>query len=321
MDLVKGKKYSVRIEFYQNIGGAVARFQWARKDEKYTDKIDNAVKQADVVIYVGGIAPSLEGEEMQIEMEGFHHGDRTSLDLPVVQDKILKRIKSFGKPIVLVLLNGSAISVNWAKENVNAILEAWYPGEEGGNAIADVIFGKYNPAGRLPVTFYSSVRDLPPFEDYNMKGRTYRYYNGTPLYEFGYGLSYTTFKYSNMKTPSTVRTNEIMKVSAEVENTGTLDGDEVVELYGKLLDAKVPVPIHALQGFKRIFLKSGEKKTVEFELKPVQFSCVDNNDQRVAAPGRMKLYVGGNQPSQKALKSKNVLSTEVKIIGEVTVAE
>jgi beta-glucosidase len=321
LDLTKGKKYSVRIEFYQNLGGTVARFQWTRKNENFLEKIDNTVKLADVVIFVGGITPSLEGEELPIETEGFYRGDRTSLDLPAIQDKILKRIKSFGKPIVLVLLNGSALSVNWANENANAIVEAWYPGEEGGNAIADVIFGNYNPAGRLPVTFYSSVKDLPPFEDYNMKGRTYRYFNGTPLYEFGYGLSYTTFKYSNMKASSTIKTNEIVKVSAEVENTGKIDGDEVVELYVKLLDAKVPVPIHALQGFKRIFLNSGEKKIIEFELKPVQFSIIDNNNQRVVTPGRMQLYIGGSQPSQNALKLKNVLSTEVKVIGEVNVIE
>ena len=230
MDLSKGKMYNIRVEYYQNEGGAVARFQWARQHEDYTPKIDNAVQQADVVIYVGGISSQLEGEEMPIEVEGFYRGDRTSLDLPAVQDKILKRIKSFGKPIVLVLLNGSPLSVNWANKNVNAILEAWYPGEEGGNAIADAIFGNSNPAGRLPVTFYASVNDLPPFKDYTMKGRTYRYFNGTPLYEFGYGLSYTTFRYSNINGPSTIKTTENIKLSVDVENTGAMDGDEVVEL-------------------------------------------------------------------------------------------
>jgi beta-glucosidase len=221
LDLVKDKKYKIRIEYYQNEGGAVARLQWARKDENRLQQIDSAVKQADVVVYVGGISSYLEGEEKQIDIEVFHRGDRTTLDLPAVQENILKRIQSSGKPIVLVLLSGSALSVNWANENVKAILEAWYPGEEGGNAIADVLFGNYNPAGRLPVTFYASVKDLPPFEDYNMKGRTYRYFEGVPLYEFGYGLSYTTFKYSNLKAPSTIGTNENTKISVEVENTGT----------------------------------------------------------------------------------------------------
>jgi beta-glucosidase len=211
--------------------------------------------------------------------------------------------------------------VNWANEHVDAILDGWYPGEEGGNAIADVLFGNYNPAGRLPVTFYSSVKDLPPFEDYNMKGRTYRYFEGIPLYEFGYGLSYAAFKYSNMKSPATVKTSEKARISIEVENTGARDGDEVVELYTKILDANVPVPVHALQGFKRIFLRSGEKKTVEFDLKPEQFSIINNKNQCVVEPGRIHLYVGGCQPSQKALTSDNVLKTELRIIGDVNIIE
>ena len=321
MDLIKGKKYNVRVEYYQNQGGAIAKFQWGRKDENYFHNIDYITNQADVVIYVGGITPGLEGEEMRIDIEGFHGGDRTSLELPAVQDKILKRIKLSGKPIVLVLLNGSALSVNWANENADAILEAWYPGEEGGNAIADVIFGNYNPAGRLPVTFYASVNDLPPFEDYNMKGRTYRYFKGNPLYEFGYGMSYTTFKYSNISAPSIVKTTENFKISAEVENTGKMDGDEVIELYVKIIDAQVPVPIRALQGFKRIFLKTGEKKTVEFELKPNQFSLINNANQRVVEPGRIQVYIGGSQPSQNILDSGNMLRTEIKVIGDVNVIE
>ena len=272
MPLLQGKKYRVRIEYYQNVGGAIAKFQWGWKDVKYVDKIDNVVKQADVVVYVGGITPGLEGEEMPIDITGFYHGDRTTLDLPAVQDRILKRIQTFGKPVVLVLLNGSALSVNWANEHIDAIVDAWYPGEEGGNALADVLFGNYNPAGRLPVTFYSSVRDLPPFEDYNMKGRTYRYFSGTPLYEFGYGLSYTTFHCSHLTSPANVKTDENIRVSVDVTNTGSLDGDEVVELYVQLPDAQVPVPRHALQGFKRLFLKAGENKTVDFVIKPEQFS-------------------------------------------------
>ncbi|MCX6120798.1 MAG: glycoside hydrolase family 3 C-terminal domain-containing protein [Ignavibacteriales bacterium] len=321
MDLSRDKKYKIRIEYYQNVGGAVAKFQWAKNNENYTQKIDDAVKQADVIIYAGGISPMLEGEEMPIDIEGFHRGDRTSLDIPAVQDNILKRIKLSGKPIVLVLLNGSPLSVQWADKNADAILETWYPGEEGGNAIADVIFGNYNPAGRLPLTFYASVLDLPPFEDYNMKGRTYRYFNGTPLYEFGYGLSYTTFMYSNIKAPSTIRTNENVHISVEVENTGKMDGDEVIELYTKILDAKVPVPIHTLQGFKRIFLTKGEKKIVEFNLKPEQFSIINDKNQRVVEPGSIQLSIGGCQPSQKALSSSDVLRTKLEVTGVVNVIE
>lgn len=321
LDLVKDKRYKIVIEYYQNQGGAIARLQWAIKDENRLQQIDSTVKQADAVVYVGGITAGLEGEEKQLEIEGFHRGDRTTLDLPAVQEKILERIQSSGKPIVLVLLSGSALSVNWAQANVKAILEAWYPGEEGGNAIAEVLFGNYNPAGRLPVTFYASVKDLPPFEDYKMKGRTYRYFSGTPLYEFGYGLSYTSFKYSNMKASSKIRTNENAKVSVEVENTGKRDGDEVVELYVKLLDAKVPVALHSLQGFKRVFLKAGEKMTVEFELKPEQFSVINDKNQRAVEPGRVQIYVGGRQPSQKALDSGAVLKAELRLTGGIAIIE
>jgi len=320
-ELEKGKKYKIKIEYYQNMGAAVAKLQWGREKEDYMPRIDKAVKKADVVVFVGGLSPWLEGEELPVDIDGFKGGDRTALDLPDVQQKVLKRIKASGKPIVLVLLSGSAISPNWADKNINAILQGWYPGEEGGNAVADVIFGNYNPAGRMPLTAYVSVKDIPPFEDYNMAGKTYRYFNGTPLYEFGYGLSYTTFKYSNLKAPKTVKTNENIKVTVEVQNTGKSDGDEVVQLYVKTLDAKVPVPIHALQGFRRVFLKAGEKNTIEFELKPEQISIIDNNNQRVVEPGKIQLYIGGCQPSKKAVSSGKVLKTEFSVIGDINVIE
>jgi beta-glucosidase len=321
MELTKGKKYEIKIEYYQNQGGAVAKLQWGKKDKDYLKKAVDAAKLADVVVFVGGITPWLEGEEMPVDIEGFKGGDRTSLDLPAVQENILKAIKATGKPIVLVLLNGSAMSVNWANNNVNAILEAWYPGEEGGHAIADVLFGDYNPAGRLPVTFYKSVKDLPPFEDYNMKGRTYRYFSGTPLYEFGYGLSYTTFKYADFSVPKSVKTNEDVKVTAEVENTGKVEGDEVVQLYVKILDSKVPVPIHALKDFKRIHLKVGEKKTVEFILKPDQLSLINNDNKRVVEPGKFQLFIGGQQPNSGTLASGAVLKADLEVTGDVNVIE
>jgi beta-glucosidase len=321
IELVKDTKHKLNIEYYQNLGGAIAKFQWTKEDKNYIKRIVNMARQADVVVYVGGITPWLEGEEMPIDIEGFKGGDRTSLDLPAVQVKILKAIKTAGKPIVLVLLNGSALSVNWADENVNAILEAWYPGEEGGNAIADVLFGFYNPAGRLPVTFYKSVNDLPPFEDYNMKGRTYRYFSSTPLYAFGYGLSYTTFKYSNMVVPKSVKTDENFTVHIDVENTGKMDGDEVVEMYVKLLDTSVPVPIHALKGFKRVHLKAGEKKTVDFILQPEHLSLINDSNKRVTEPGKVRLFIGGCQPGPKALVSGAVLTTDIEVTGNMHVIE
>jgi beta-glucosidase len=321
VELEKDTKHKLSIEYYQNLGGAVAKFQWSKEDKNYIKRIVNMAKQADVVVYVGGITASLEGEEMPIDIVGFKGGDRTSLDLPAVQVKILKAIKTAGKPIVLVLLNGSALSVNWADENVNAILEAWYPGEEGGNAIADVLFGFYNPAGRLPVTFYKSVNDLPPFEDYNMKGRTYRYFSGAPLYAFGYGLSYTTFKYSNMVVPKSVKTDENFTVHVDVENTGKMDGDEVVEMYVKLLDTRVPVPIHALKGFKRVHLKAGEKKTVDFILQPEHLSLINESNKRVTEPGEVRLFIGGCQPGPKALVSGEVLTTDIEVTGNMYLIE
>jgi beta-glucosidase len=183
----------------------------------------------------------------------------------------MQALKATGKPIVLVLLNGSALSINYAAENLDAILTAGYPGQQGGNAVADVLFGDYNPAGRLPVTYYKSVDQLPAFENYDMDGRTYRYFHDTPLYPFGYGLSYTTFKYSNLKMPATVKVGEPVNVQVDVTNTGTRDGDEVVELYITDEKASTPRPIRQLEGFSRISLKKGETKTVEFVLDPYNF--------------------------------------------------
>ncbi|MGD0365151.1 MAG: glycoside hydrolase family 3 C-terminal domain-containing protein, partial [Bryobacteraceae bacterium] len=174
---------------------------------------------------------------------------------------LLQKVSALGKPIVLVLLNGSAVAVNWAREHVPAIVELWYPGQAGGAALADVLFGDYNPAGKLPVTFYKSEDQLPPFDDYSMKGRTYRYFEGEPLYPFGYGLSYTTFSYRNLQAPDEARTGNPVKVSVEVQNSGKRDGEEVVQLY-----IKHPGVVRELQGFERVALRAGEKKTVNFTI-------------------------------------------------------
>ena len=231
----------------------------------------NLAKNSDLVILFMGLSPSLEGEEMNVSIDGFK-GDRTDINLPRIQTDLMKEIVKQGKPTVLVLLNGSALAVNWENENIPAILEAWYPGQSGGTAIADVIFGDYNPSGRLPVTFYRDIDQLPPFGDYDMKGRTYRYFEGQPLYEFGYGLSYTTFKYNFKSIPSSVQAGENIPVSVEVSNTGDKDGDEVVQLYVSLPESELRKPIRSLQGFKRIHLKAGETRTVEFVLQPQQFA-------------------------------------------------
>jgi len=253
-------------------------------------------KQADTIIMVMGLSPRLEGEEMNVDLEDFSGGDRLNLKLPAIQENLIKAINALGKPVVLVLLNGSALAVNWADENIPAIVEAWYPGQAAGHAIADVLFGDYNPGGRLPVTFYKSVDQLPPFKDYKMKGHTYRYFEGDPLYPFGHGLSYTQFTYSNLVVPEVVKQGQDLLVSVDVKNTGGKAGDEVIQLYLADLEASVLVPIRSLKGFQRIHLKPGEKKTVQFTLTPKQISILDKTFQRIIEPGIFKVAVGGKQP-------------------------
>jgi beta-glucosidase len=197
---------------------------------------------------------------------------------------------------VLVLLNGSAVAVNWADSNIPAIVEAWYPGQAAGTAIADVLFGDYNPAGRLPVTFYKSVDQLPPFEEYSMKERTYKYFTGTPLYPFGHGLSYTTFSYSSLETPRTVKAGDPVKVSVTVTNTGNRAGDEVVQLYITDREASAQVPIRKLVGFSRVSLKAGASQKVSFTIDPRELSLITDDSRRVIEPGIFDISVGGKQP-------------------------
>jgi len=225
------------------------------------------VQKADVVIFAGGISPNLEGEEMKVQVPGFYEGDRTNMDLPQNQQLLLEKLKSTGKPIVLVLTNGSALSVNWASENIPAIIEAWYPGQEGGNAVADVIFGNYNPAGRLPVTFYKSVNDLPEFEDYSMNGRTYKYFRSKPLYAFGYGLSYTSFEYGNAKLENeSVTKTDTIRLSIPIRNVGRYDGDEVIQVYVKQPENVKEKPIKSLVAFERLHLLKGDSRIISISI-------------------------------------------------------
>jgi beta-glucosidase len=228
---------------------------------------EKVARSADVVVLVLGLTNELEGEEMRVQVDGFHGGDRTRLDLPASQERLLERIAATGKPTVLVLINGSALAVNWAQEHVPAIVEAWYPGQAGGAALADVLFGDYNPAGRLPVTFYRSVDDLPAFDDYSMKGRTYRFFDGPPLYPFGHGLSYTTFTYDSLQASSdTIAHDGTITVRVNVTNTGRRAGEEVVQLYVQHVGSAVERPRQDLRGFRRVALKPGETRPVEFAL-------------------------------------------------------
>jgi beta-glucosidase len=226
-----------------------------------------AAQQADVVVLVLGLTARLEGEEMPIEVPGFKGGDRTSIDLPAPQQRLLERVVAVGKPTVLVLLNGSALAVSWGQEHVPAVLEAWYPGQAGGSAIADVLFGDYNPAGRLPVTFYRDTRDLPAFDDYRMANRTYRYFKGTPLYPFGHGLSYTTFAYAKLRTSGAPgRASDTIMVRVNVTNTGRRAGDEVVQLYVQHVGSVVDRPLQELKAYKRVTLQPGQTRTVALPL-------------------------------------------------------
>jgi beta-glucosidase len=268
---------------------------------------------ADIAVVVLGITGRIEGEEGA-------GGDREDIGLMGVQEDLLKAVHATGTPVVLVLLSGSAVAINWAEENVPAILAAWYPGQDGGIAIADVLFGDYNPAGRLPVTFYKSLDQLPPFEDYRMANRTYRYFQDEPLYPFGYGLSYTTFKYKDLRlTPGTIQAGENIQVQVTVENTGKLAGDEVVQLYLADLEASVPVPLRSLQGFERIHLAPGEKRTVSFTLTPYQMALVDYSGQRVVEPGKFLVTVGGKQPDSKG--NGEVVSGEFTVQGQKITTE
>jgi beta-glucosidase len=298
VDLEAGRLYSVRLDLVSRGLDPQAQLLWSVPGVDYTAQALQAARNAEVVVLALGLTPNLEGEEMPVQVEGFAGGDRTDIKLPSPQEELLKQISALGKPVVLVLLNGSALAINWAAENVPAIIEAWYPGQAGGTAIADVLFGDYNPGGRLPVTFYESIADLPPFEDYAMRGHTYRYFEGEPLFPFGYGLSYTSFAYENLVlSAANINADQALKISVDVRNTGQRAGDEVVQLYVRDLDASVPVPIRHLEGFQRVHLKPGQKSTVTFTLEPRQLAVVDDLGQQTVQPGEFEIAIGGRQPT------------------------
>jgi beta-glucosidase len=298
--LEAGKSYDLKMEYYESRIGAVAKLAWQPPVVNTRSPFDEAVniaRQADAVVMILGLSSRLEGEEMNVREPGFLGGDRKAITLPARQQRLLEAVAATGKPVVLVLLSGSALAVNWANEHVPAIVQAWYPGEEGGTAIAEALFGDYNPGGRLPVTFYKSVDQLPAFDDYRMDGRTYRFFKGEPLYPFGYGLSYTRFRYSgfNVSAPR-ISSGENVTVSATVENAGTREGDEVVQLYVTDLKASVRVPIRSLAGIERVHLKPGERRVIRFTIDPRQLAVITDNGRTVVEPGEFKVTIGGKQP-------------------------
>ena len=299
--LEAGKPAALTVE-YADIDGSQpqARLVWSKVDMAPQPQAVEAAKKADVVVAVVGITSELEGEEMQVSEPGFLGGDRTSLDLPKAEQDLLESLAATGKPLVVVLTNGSALAVNWANMHANAILDAWYPGEEGGSAVAETLSGKNNPAGRLPVTFYTGVDQLPNFENYSMEGRTYRYFKGKPLYPFGYGLSYTSFAYSGLTLPtSAVSAGDPVAAEVTVTNTGKVAGDEVAQLYLSFPDVK-GAPLRALRAFERVHLEPGASQKVRFELKDRDLSMVTASGDPIVAAGQYTVSVGGGQPNTGA---------------------
>jgi beta-glucosidase len=316
--LEAGKPYQVRVEYQRtNRAAPHMRLVWGKIDRAVDPAVVTAAQDADVVVAVVGITSELEGEEMNVSEPGFKGGDRTSLDLPQPEKDLLEALATAHKPLVVVLTNGSALAVNWANGHANAILDAWYPGEEGGTAVAQTLSGANDPAGRLPVTFYKNVDQLPPFEDYSMKGRTYRYFTGTPLYPFGYGLSYTSFSYSGLKVPAGgLKAGQSAVVEATVTNTGKRAGDEVAQLY--LRFSGVPgAPLLALRGFERVHLAPGASTTVHFELKPRDMSMVTEAGEPIVPEGNYSVSVGGGQPNTGAPAVSGTFSMK----GTVTLPE
>ena len=293
--LQRAHAYRIVMEYYHaNRNNPIARLVWSPPDMS-SDAVA-AAKRADIVIAVVGITPQLEGEEMSTSAPGFFGGDRVDMELPRPQLEMLQAVAATGKPLIVVLTSGSALSVNWVQQHAAAVLEAWYPGEEGGTALANILAGDYNPSGRLPVTVYTGVAQLPPFEEYSMQGRTYRYFFGVPLYPFGFGLSYTNFTYTNARVDhEQIAATDDVNVSVDVKNSGAKEGDEVVELYITHPDV-ASAPIRALVGFTRVHLAAGEQRTVSIALHNRELSVVDENGKRHISPGTLELWIGGGQP-------------------------
>jgi beta-glucosidase len=291
--LAAGKTYPIKVEAFQRGPRGTQKLLWSPPRDSGAEAVA-AAKSADLVVFVGGLSARVEGEEMKVEAAGFDGGDRTSLDLPAPQQKLLERLHATKKPVVLVLMNGSALAVNWAGKNIPAIVEAWYPGGEGGHAVAGLIAGDYSPAGRLPVTFYKSAEQLPPFGDYRMDGRTYRYFKGDVLYPFGHGLSYTTFKYAAPTLSArSIKAGEALDATVKVTNSGRRDSDEVVQLYvAKPNDTAKPT----LAGFTRVNLKAGETRAVTLKVDARALSLVGAKGVRKVEPGAYTLHLGGGQP-------------------------
>lgn len=317
IELKAGEKYNIRFDYPMNdTEYAVARLLWDMPNPNLKQEALQLASQSDVVIMCMGLSPSLEGEEMKVKVPGFNLGDREDILLPASQQALLEEVLKLGKKTILVLLNGSAVAIpEEADQKLAAILEAWYPGQAGGKAIADILLGDYNPSGRLPLTFYKNINQIPAFEEYNMKGKTYRYFEGDPWFAFGFGLSYSTFRYEWQTIPEKIQSNETLRLKVNVTNTSERAGDEVVQLYVTLPDSKLRKPIRALQGFQRVFLQAGETKQLEFTLAPGQLAARDANNLAVVEAGAVRIAVGGQQPNPASLENGAVIQQDVKVSG------
>jgi len=313
--LEAGKAYQLDLNYAQfGAGEPMVHLVWDKVNLAPDPKAVDAARNADVVVAVVGITSELEGEEMPVSEPGFKGGDRTTVELPQPELDLLQALATAGKPLVVVLTNGSALAVNWANEHANAILDAWYPGEEGGTAVADTLSGRNDPAGRLPVTFYKGDDQLPPFEDYSMANRTYRYFTGTPLYPFGYGLSYTKFSYSGLTVPTQpVPAGSPVIAEATVTNTGQVAGDEVAQLYLSFPHGVAGAPRRALRGFERVHLEPGASQKVRFELKPRDLSMVTEAGEPMVAEGEYYIFIGGGQPDTGAAGAAGGFSIKGKM--------
>jgi len=295
-------EHEIRLDYAYRapLFGAGLTLEWQPPAEALRNAAVEAAQNADVVLAFVGLSPNLEGEEMPVHVEGFNGGDRTDIDLPKAQQDLLDAVAATGKPVVVVLMSGSAVAMNWAKDHAAALLEAWYPGEAGGEAIADILTGKTNPSGRLPVTFYASDNQLPPFTDYSMKDRTYRFFDGEPLYRFGYGLSYTRFHYSGLKVATqSLAAGEPLHAEVTITNEGGVAGDEVAEVY-LIPPAGQAYPLRSLEGFHRVHLEPHASAVVQFELNPRALSEVDEAGHRAVRSGEYEVYAGGSSPDSQS---------------------
>lgn len=297
--LEKGRRYAFKLEAVSRDDGG-ATLVWLPLLSDPLPQALSVAESADVVVAALGLTSQLEGEELKVSLPGFKGGDRTTLDLPQQEEEFLQALKKTGKPLIVVLTNGSALSINWANEHANAIVESWYAGEEGGTAVAETLSGENNPAARLPVTFYKSVDQLPPFDDYSMQNRTYRYFTGQPLYPFGFGLSYSKFRYSNLQfNKTTLSARDPLGIDVDVENVSNRPGEEVVQLY--LSFPEIPgAPLRALRGFARVSIGPHQTQHVHFDLNSRDLSTVDKTGKRLVVPGDYRISVGGGQPSTTA---------------------